>query len=105
MRPIRQKGAYFWPLSLPERLSFDSNPVYRRDRILSFGEPEEYLPRDNWLRQFDGRNLDDGLAIGGKIHSMTGATLSAHAVTDAARRALAMHQILATGDPAGETEP
>ncbi|MBD3867037.1 MAG: FMN-binding protein [Acidobacteria bacterium] len=77
----------------------------RTIEILSFGEPEEYLPRDNWLRQFDGRNLDDGLAIGGKIHSMTGATLSAHAVTDAARRALAMHQILATGDPAGETEP
>jgi hypothetical protein len=73
--------------------------------ILSFGEPAEYLPRENWLRQFDDRPLDNSLAIGGKIHGMTGATLSAHAVTDAARRALAMHQVLETSDQAGETGP
>jgi len=73
--------------------------------ILSFGEPEEYLPRKNWLRQFDGRILDDDLAIGGKIHGMTGATLSAHAVTDAARRTLAMHQVLEARDSVRELGP
>ncbi len=73
--------------------------------ILSFGEPVEYLPRESWLRQFDDKPLDDSLAIGRRIHGMTGATLSAHAVTDAARRALAMHQVLEAGDPPGDTGP
>ena len=73
--------------------------------ILSFGEPAEYLPRRNWLRQFDNRPLDGKLAIGNGIHGMTGATLSAHAVTDAARRALAWHQALEENTPPGETGP
>lgn len=73
--------------------------------ILSFDEPGEYLPRKNWLEQFDGRLLDDQLAIGGRIHGMTGATLSAHAVTDAARRVLALHLALPGDDHGGEPGP
>jgi len=77
----------------------------RAIEILSFGEPEEYLPRKKWLLQFNDKALDDSLAIGGKIHGMTGATLSAHAVTDAARRTLALHQVLKADDFAKETVP
>ena len=73
--------------------------------ILSFGEPPEYLPRRNWLDQFNRQPLDSGLAIGGRIHGLTGATLSAHAVTNAARRTLAMHQVLENGRPKQEIRP
>ncbi len=63
--------------------------------ILSFLEPEEYLPRKGWLGQVLGRGLDGELAVNRGIHGITGATLSAHAVTDAVRRVLAIHQVLA----------
>lgn len=62
--------------------------------ILTFGEPEEYMARKIWLAQFPDRRLNDELNIGRKIHGMSGATLTAHAVTDAARRVLALHKAL-----------
>jgi len=62
--------------------------------ILTFGEPQEYMARKIWLQQFPDRKLNDNLNIGRKIHGMSGATLTAHAVTDAARRVLALHAIL-----------
>lgn len=71
----------------------------RRIEILSFGEPEEYIPRGNWYGQFVGRALDDDLRLGRGVRAVTGATLTARATTDCARRTLALHQLL------GELEP
>ncbi len=61
--------------------------------VLSFDEPEDYLPRERWLRQFDGRLLDDELSLKGAIRGLTGATLSSRSVTAAARRILAIHRL------------
>lgn len=84
--------------------------------ILSFEEPQDYLPGERWLRQFDGRPLDDDLSLKGAIRGLTGATLSSRSVAGAARRILAIHRLFVAGAPpersksgpdgrpAGETE-
>lgn len=82
--------------TLPETLMIVVSPDGKvaRVEILSFSEPEEYRPPERWLAQFPGRVLDRELAVRRGIHGITGATLSAEAVTDAVRRALAIHRIL-----------
>ena len=64
----------------------------RRIEIVSFDEPEDYLPTDRWLKQFPGRTLQE-LGAGKGIRALTGATLSSRAVTQAARRVLALHRL------------
>lgn len=70
--------------------------------ILSFDEPEDYLPRERWLRQFDGRRLDDDLSLKGAIRGLTGATLSSRSVTAATRRILAIHRLFVAVEASGE---
>jgi len=65
-----------------------------RIEVLSFSEPEEYLPRPRWYQQFAGKPLNDELSVKRGIRPVTGATLTARATTDAARRVLAIHQVL-----------
>ncbi len=65
-----------------------------RIEVLSFDEPEEYRPRPAWYAQFEGKPLDDDLAVKRGIRSVAGATLTARATTDAARRVLALHRVL-----------
>ena len=75
-----------------------------RLEMLAFGEPEDYIPRGAWYAQFLGRELDDELQLGRGIRAVTGATLTARATTDAARRSLALHQVLAEVDAAALPE-
>jgi len=56
--------------------------------LLAFHEPPEYGPPAPWLRQFDGRLLDDRLALRGDVAGITGATITANSITGAVRRAL-----------------
>jgi hypothetical protein len=65
-----------------------------RIEVLSFLEPEEYLPRPHWYEQFQGKPLDDELSMKRGIRPIAGATLTARATTDAARRALALHRVI-----------
>lgn len=62
--------------------------------VLKFMEPPEYLAPEGWIAQLDGRPLDDDLSLRGSIQSMTGATLTARAMTRAARRVLALHGVI-----------
>ncbi len=69
-----------------------------RDRIqrlelLAFAEPDEYVPNASWYAQFKGRKLDEDLSLDRGIRGVTGATLTAHATTNAARRILALHAV------------
>src|SRR5207342_2287812 len=64
-----------------------------RIEVLSFSEPEEYLPREHWYAQFPGKALDaalDGQLVKRGIRAVSGATLTARATTEAARRVLAL---------------
>lgn len=94
--------------TLPESVLFALEPDgrIRSAEILSFDEPQDYLPGARWLQQFDQRRLDEGLSLKRDIRTLAGATLSARAVTGAARRVLALFQVIvreggAPGAPEG----
>jgi Na+-translocating ferredoxin:NAD+ oxidoreductase RnfG subunit len=72
----------------------------RSIELLRFAEPPEYQPRAPWLEQFEGRGLDAELSLQSGIATMTGATLTSHAVTRAARRVLALHATIRPFRPA-----
>ena len=61
--------------------------------IVAFDEPQDYRVTTRWLDQFRGRNAAEAPRLPGAIRSLSGATLSARAVTDAARRVLALHRL------------
>ena len=65
-----------------------------RVEAVAFREPTEYMAKEAWVRQFEGKGLDAQLSLKGSIHPLSGATLTANAMTDAARRCLALHQVL-----------
>jgi hypothetical protein len=66
----------------------------RRTEVLAFYEPPEYAPTERWTKQFDGRHLDDDMKLGAGIQGITGATLSATAMTAGVRRVLALYGVL-----------
>lgn len=66
--------------------------------ILKFMEPPEYRAPDGWIAQLHGRPLDEALSTDGAVRNLTGATLTARALTAAARRVLALHHVI---DPLG----
>ncbi len=61
-------------------------------RVLSFDEPEEYLPKPKWFQVFTGKGLSPSLALQADIPMITGATLSARSATEAVRRTLSIHR-------------
>ena len=72
------------------------DPSGRVDRVevLSFLEPREYMASDPWIEQLYGRALTDDLAVDRGIVNLTGATLTSAALTSAARRVLALHEVI-----------
>jgi len=90
--------------TLQEVLMVVVDPRGRVERVetVSFREPPEYRAPDGWMTQFPGRRLDEELSIRGEIATITGATLTANAVTEAVRRVLALHAVI---DPFGDTRP
>lgn len=85
--------------TLPETLMVVVDPQGRvaRVEVISFREPEDYLPRGGWYEQFRGETLDRDLQLKRDIHPVTGATLTARATTNAVRRVLALHRVIAAG--------
>lgn len=71
----------------------------KRVEVLSFAEPQEYLPKPAFYAQLAGKKLADELAVGRDVRGIAGATLSANAATGAARRTLALHRVLAERAP------
>jgi len=70
-----------------------------RIEVLSFQEPEDYLPLPQWYAQFPGRPLEDELSLKRGIRPVAGATLTTNATLDAVRRVLALHRVLSAGFP------
>ena len=87
--------------TMPETIMVvvDPSGLVERIEVLSFSEPEEYLPRAHWYEQFQGKPLDAELSLKRAIRPVTGATLTAHATTDAARRVLALDRVLRPSQP------
>jgi len=89
--------------TLPETLLVVVDPSGKiaRIEVISFREPEDYLPRGPWYAQFLGKGLDINLDLKRSIRPVTGATLTANATLAAVRRILAVHQVLAGSAPPG----
>lgn len=71
----------------------------RRIELLTFAEPVEYIPSGKWYAQFVGKKLNDKLSLKRGIRGVTGATLTARATTQAARRVLALHAVVEEPKP------
>jgi len=82
----------------PETVMVVLNPdrSVRFVEILAFFEPPEYRPPQRWLDQFRDRRLDPKLRVGGEIQGITGATLSAQALTRQVRKTVALAAYLDT---------
>lgn len=65
--------------------------------ILSFHEPEDYLPGPRWLALMNGKGLEGDIEVGRGIAAISGSTLSTRAVTGGVRRALATWAVLLGG--------
>ena len=61
--------------------------------ILSFSEPREYMPNKAWQSVFAGKSSDDMLIAGKDIPTISGATMSADALSKAARLVLAIIKV------------
>jgi hypothetical protein len=87
--------------TLPEAFLVVLSPAgeVRSVRMLAFYEPNEFLPSERWLAQFDGRALSPELRLGGAIHGIAGSSLSSRAVTMGVRRTLALFDLVVRHAP------
>jgi hypothetical protein len=85
--------------TLPQTIMVALRPDGRvaRVEVLTFDEPDSYLPRGPWLAQFPGQALDSDLALRRDIRGIAGASLTARATVAAVRRVLAIHAVLSGG--------
>lgn len=76
-----------------------------RIEVLGFAEPPDYMAPDGWLELFSGRALEPGTSTRGDVPILTGATLTSHAVSDAVRLSLALHEVIRPfGEAGGSSE-
>jgi hypothetical protein len=75
-------------------ISLDAAGRVIRVDVTAFLEPSEFRAPESWLRQYQGRELEDNLGINRAIRPIAGATLTARAANDAVRRVLAIDEIL-----------
>lgn len=87
--------------TLPEIIlvSVDADGALQKIDVLAFQEPLEYLAPKSWLQQFTGRTVDDEIRLKKNVDGITGATLTARAVSQAARRILTVHAVLGARAP------
>ena len=81
--------------TLPETLLLVLDPQGRVSgtHLLAFHEPPEYAPPERWLARFLGRDLDADLWTRRDVDALSGATLTAGAVTATVRRLLAVWRV------------
>jgi len=86
-RKVRQKDAAVLYMITPDG-------AISSIEIIAFNEPPEYMPQSAYLKQFEGKKESSGLRVGKEIPTISGATLSARNITDGARLALAVFQVV-----------
>jgi electron transport complex protein RnfG len=80
----------------PETVMVAISPrgVILRTEVVQFREPQEYAAPERWKQQLVGQSLGPKLSLKADIKPLSGASLTAQAMVDAARRALAHFQVL-----------
>jgi len=74
--------------------AFDEKGLLKSVEIIAFNEPQEYMPNSNWIQNLQQQQLDDTLRLGKRISPISGATLSAQALSHSTRIALALYEVL-----------
>jgi len=74
--------------------AFDQKGTLRFSEIMAFGEPPEFIPSKIWMSQFQKQTPTAKLTVGKDIPTISGATLSAHTITEGARVARAIYEIV-----------
>lgn len=75
----------------------DEEGRIQRIEVIVFLEPPEYQASPEWYGQYRNKMLNEDLNLQRAIRPVTGATLTAIATNQAARRVLAIHQVLEGG--------
>ncbi len=86
-RVVRSKDAAILYMISPEG-------VIDAVEVIAFNEPPEFTPSKSYVDQFKGKSTKDTLRVGKDIPTVTGATMGARNVTDGARLALAVFDML-----------
>ena len=86
-RTVRTMPAVFMVTIAPD------TTVARVD-VLAFHEPPDYRPPARWLGLFGRKRLNDQLWPQRDIRNLSGATLTARAVTESVRQSLALWELL-----------
>ncbi|MDQ7084038.1 MAG: FMN-binding protein [Sulfurovum sp.] len=73
--------------------AFDNKAQLIFTEIMAFAEPPEFIPSPIWMSQLQKQKASARLMVGKDIPTISGATLSARCVSDAARIARAIYQI------------
>ena len=74
--------------------AFDNSGILKFTEIMAFGEPPEYIPNKTWMSQLQNRDNSVILTVGKDIPTISGATLSASSITEGARVARAIYEIV-----------
>lgn len=74
--------------------AFDNSGTLKFTEIMAFGEPPEYIPSKTWMSQLQNRDESVILTVGKDIPTISGATLSARSITEGARVARAIYEII-----------
>lgn len=73
---------------------FDMKGTLIFTEILAFGEAPEWVPSKTWMSQLQNKSPKAALHIGKDIPTISGATLSARSVSEGARVARAIYEIV-----------
>ena len=89
-----------------ETVMFVVNPdgTLRQAEILAFFEPPEYMPGNNWISLFYGKDADDSLRSGKDIPNITGATITSNSLAQTMRRILSVVKVAMLEDNKLERE-
>ena len=74
--------------------AFDDKGTLRFSEIMAFGEPPEFIPNKIWMSQLQNQKPTAKLTVGKDIPTISGATLSARSITQSARVARAIYEIV-----------
>ncbi len=74
--------------------AFDNSGRLKFTEIMAFGEPPEYIPNKTWMGQLQDKDASTTLTVGKDIPTISGSTLSARSITEGARVARAIYEIV-----------
>lgn len=66
--------------------------------MLAFYEPEDYLPTKKWMETFRRKTVSDDLWLKRGVYNISGATLSATAITESIRKILTTYSTVIAKD-------